>query len=763
MKEKSTIKQINRRYQAHMKALTKGASEKDILEALANGKNNYMRVDRTESSSFDRTWIDVIEGVIFDLGDIVMNPRLVTRTEGNIVPVELARKTNADSVQHLASHTQYIKEIDEFGNVVPSKILTIMHDDDIKTYENRFIATFIRRLVLFVEKRYEVVAKMAQLRDQESLMVKNSSIIDGCEVEIETIVKVSHPHNDPHAIETNSYIQRIENMRNYLLYFYHSAFMHALRNEKDVHNPILQTNIIRKNPKYHHCYEVYRFIESYTSLGVNYKVNENYSIFNDEELNEINRTLFANFITLNGRDGSKNAKKNSKVYKPRILTAPDDEAFVYGDQSVGPIEFVRTDAFYREYLASKLRDDLPLHPTKQEKEYYADEFAAKDEFRQDEKQLNDLLNRVEKEVNKFNEEAEKIELDRELAKQELERRQKAAIKVEEGLLLEEAREEIVRAATADEEARKAREEEERRKFLESIKPAEEPVPMSHPYTRPVTFEQACIDLWPILERPQERHIYREEPVQYLPREEKPVPAPAPVEEAPEQEVTHPEAEHLTYDEAVKQIWPQIRDVEHDFNKEEEPERLPEPEEVPAEPIPVPVPAPVEEPQEEQPQEEAPQEEQPAPIPVPVPVPAPKREPKPRIPGEFVVLTKEGFYVSKSKRAATIKEAKVFNEYHEAKGIAKLKDGKVIRKSDLPNRPVPAPAPAPAPQPEPVKEEPKQPAPKTKIPGRFVVVTKEGYYISKTKRTNRISEARVFNEYHEAKGIAKLKEGKVVKL
>ena len=122
MEKRSSLKQINRRYHDHMKAITKGTHEKEILEALTNGKNTYMRLDRTESSSFDKTWIEVIEGVIFDLGEIVQNPRLNTKTEGAIVPVELARKTNAESVQHLASHTQFVKEIDEYGNVIPSKI-----------------------------------------------------------------------------------------------------------------------------------------------------------------------------------------------------------------------------------------------------------------------------------------------------------------------------------------------------------------------------------------------------------------------------------------------------------------------------------------------------------------------------------------------------------------------------------------------------------------------------------------------------------------
>ena len=462
MSKRSTPKQVNRRYHSALKNITKGAYEKEILDSLTNGKNTYMRVDRQESSSFDNSWIETIEGVIFDLGEIVQNPRLNTKTEGAIVPVELARKTNAESVQHLASHTQYIKEIDELGNVIPSKILTILHDDEIRTYENRFIATFIRRLVLFVEKRYEVVAKMAQLNDEEVLMVKNKSQIDGCEVEVETKVRIVHPRSDAQAIQSNSYIQRIEQMRNYILYFYNSEFMKKLRTEKDVHNPILQTNIIRKNPKYHHCFEVYRFIESYSSLGVNYRVDENYSLFNEEEMAELNRTLFANYITLRGKDRSKEAKGTSKVYKPRIITSPDDEEFVYGKHLAGPFEFVRTDALYREYLASKVRNDLPLHPTKKEKEYYEDEYAAKNELKQDDKQLNDLLNRINKEATEFQKEIEKVEIEREQHRLELERRAQEVIDQEEEGMLEEAREEIINAAQAEEEARLAREAEEYR-------------------------------------------------------------------------------------------------------------------------------------------------------------------------------------------------------------------------------------------------------------------------------------------------------------
>ena len=552
-KTRSSLKQMNRRYHSHMRAITKGARERDILESLSNGKNSYLRLDRVESSSFDKSWIEEIEGVIFDLGEIISNPRQNTKVEGNLVPVELARKTNAESVQHLASHTQYVKEIDEYGNVIPSKILSMISDDDIRTYENRFIATFVRRLVLFVEKRYEFVAKFAELHDDEVLYFKNKSFVDGATVEIETKIKISHKSDDELSLKSNAYVERIKKIRTYILYFYSSDFMSKLKTEKDVHNPILQTNIIRKNPKYHHCFEVYKFIEKYDSLGVNYKVDENYSQFTEDEMNEINRTLYANYITLKGKDRSKAVKTHSKVYKPKILNSLDDESFVYGPLLSGPIEFVRSDEQYQKYLESKLRKDLPLHPTKAEKQYYADEYAAKSEFKQDQKQLNDLLKRVEKGVKEFNKQAERIDKEREQARLELLRQEQEIIQKEEHDMLEAARRELINASLEQKQKHDEEEERKEKEFLASIKPATLPVEMSHPASEPVTYDEAVADIWPQSLNQQEHH-YDNGEVQTtsyseaLGIKEAVVPVP----------MSHPYSKPVSYEEACKEVWPQLK-------------------------------------------------------------------------------------------------------------------------------------------------------------------------------------------------------------
>ena len=546
--KRSSQSQITRAYHSRIKGMLKGPAEKEIFESLAAGRNSYLRYDRLQSSSFDVSWIEVIEGVIFDLGEIISNPRMNTKVEGNIVPVELARKTGAESVQHLSSHTQYIKEIDEYGNVIPSKIMTMVSEDEIKTYENRFIATLVRHLVLFIEKRYEVVSEFAELRNQEVLMFKNKSIVNGAEVEIETKVKVSYKSDDKEALKSSAYIDRIKQIRTYVLYFYNSPFMRQLKTERDVRNPILQTNIIRKNPKYHHCYEVYRFIETYDKLGVNYKVNENFSLFNEEEINELNHTLFANYVTLRGKDMSKNRKEKTRIYRPTIETSFDDEQFVYGDLLKGPISFVRSDPIYQEYLNSKVPNDLPLHPSKKEKEYYADEYKLKANIREDEKQKEDLIKRRNKEIALFEKKVEKILQDRENARLRLLELEKQAIYKEEQDMLAKAREELIRASRDNHaQATKDFHAKEEEHLLEQLRERianTKVIEPYHPYSEPVTFDEAVEQIWPT--------------VKPAPVEEPVVEPEAPIEIVDSGYPLEPIIQQgISFKEAADTVWPEL--------------------------------------------------------------------------------------------------------------------------------------------------------------------------------------------------------------
>ena len=414
--------------------------------SLLYGKNSYLRLTRRGSSKFDPRWIAVIEDTLFELGQIVMKPREETKQEGEITPVELAKKVNAESVQHLASHTQFIKEITDEGDVVPSKILSHFNTENLHTYENRFIATFIRRLVLFIEKRYQFITEQINLTKDEILISKNNSIVNGQEVEIETKVTIHKDDEDPSIVDAKYYIERIEKVREYVNYFYVSPFMKVLKTDKDVRRPIIQTNIIRKNPLYRKCYETFMFLEKFDSLGVSYKLEEKFTEFNDEEIASLNYINLINYLSIQDTDEYLVLKEIEKQYKPKFLASIDDEKFVYDDLLKGPIEFVRTDEKYRDYLAHKVKKDLPSHPHKKEKEFFKEDYENNKEYRTELDQINALLRRKEKEIADYEKYILKLIEARDIEEAKEEKARLARIMKEEMELLEKKRALIMKAA-----------------------------------------------------------------------------------------------------------------------------------------------------------------------------------------------------------------------------------------------------------------------------------------------------------------------------
>lgn len=412
-------------------------TSKDILASIDKGDNRYLRSHRVENTNYDPKWLMMIEDCIPELGEIIKNPRKITKTVTDIVPVELAKKTNAESVRHLASHTQYVKSVDEHGNVTPNKVLNIGSDDDYMIYENKFIATLVKRLVLFIEKRYDYVTKIGPMKETDVLLHKTRSIIDGSVVEIETKVKVTKSADEGVKGEATSYISRIEKVRNHILYYMGTDFMKMFKNEKDVTGQILQTNIIRKNKNYHKCYLLYRYITGYTQLGIDYKVKEEYIAYTQDQMRSINEVAMSAFLAVDHNGPNKIALEKERRYKPRILTSIDDEPFVYGPVPSKPIQFVRVDEQYFKDQEKSIAEVKP-RPTKEEAEYQKEDIEKKKKLAEERKLVEALKKRKEKEVKEFQKKqealkeekrrqiaAEKARKEAERRKQELERLEKA--------------------------------------------------------------------------------------------------------------------------------------------------------------------------------------------------------------------------------------------------------------------------------------------------------------------------------------------------
>ena len=239
------------------------------------GENKFYQKNITETKKFDEVWIKTLEGFFPSIDKIIKNPKLTIRYEEEVVAIEKAKKITSSSVRHLASHTQLIKEIDERGNVRPKKILNTFAEEEIATYENRFIMTLINRLFTFVRARHEIIKENVESFQRDHLVYTSNFVIKDETVNFKIDVDIKRDL-DNQAINKYNYelLARVERLSTYVSGFKNSSFMKAMSKAKRVNPPIMKTNVILKNADFRNAYALWLFLDRYNSLGYDIEVRE---------------------------------------------------------------------------------------------------------------------------------------------------------------------------------------------------------------------------------------------------------------------------------------------------------------------------------------------------------------------------------------------------------------------------------------------------------------------------------------------------------
>ena len=153
---------------------------------FSNGFNKVnMKIDHLTKvvvREVDEECLKKIEDGLVALDIITRSPKQFLKTDYEIIPVELAKKTGTDSIKHLSSHSYLISRVDEDGMVVPTRILTGLADDNIALYENIFVKSLILNLATFFERRFSEIldnvdfSSLTALKNKSVFNVKNSRV-----------------------------------------------------------------------------------------------------------------------------------------------------------------------------------------------------------------------------------------------------------------------------------------------------------------------------------------------------------------------------------------------------------------------------------------------------------------------------------------------------------------------------------------------------------------------------------------------------------
>lgn len=301
------------------------------LKAYVNGGENYLRqTSRQEVKAFDDTFITELETGLDAVAKILANPRTFIKEEADLVEAGLAKKISALSIRHFASHSQYIRDIDEYGEVTPEKILTIHAETDTAIYENRFVMTLIKKCLSFIQTRYWYVIEHGETKDSDLLLLHNKTVIDDITYEVDSRIKISTPSLDNgNSQKNNDLLQRLTMLRQRCAYYLRSPFMEEMKGAKDVASPIHMTNMLLKHPEYHKAYLLWVFLDKYEELGISYEVKEFNQAINQAYKDELSTYVANSILAIHSNRVNKGEVKPSKPYKyvPKVVFSLEDETY----------------------------------------------------------------------------------------------------------------------------------------------------------------------------------------------------------------------------------------------------------------------------------------------------------------------------------------------------------------------------------------------------------------------------------------------------
>ena len=251
----------------------------------------------------DTSWIDVFEETIRYIDNILRNPRRFIINEEDIVKVEKSKKVTVESVIHLSQHTNLITDYNEkTGEVKPSKILNIMKEETLDTYENRFIYSLIQNMMNFINVYGGITEVGSSVNSNKQLNYEASAKKGHENINISVNLSAVEARKLDNKVNGKTAKQRIEFLRQRVTDFTGSELYKDLARAhvSVVRSPIRKTNVILKNPNFQRAEALWNYMERFDK---NIKKETNYnrnSVDNQDLKNKLDLSFLIDYSLLDG-------------------------------------------------------------------------------------------------------------------------------------------------------------------------------------------------------------------------------------------------------------------------------------------------------------------------------------------------------------------------------------------------------------------------------------------------------------------------------
>ena len=327
-----------------------------FYDSYYRGKREISQKQEILSKRFDIKWIETIESYLNSLSIIARTVKSNLKYESEVVPVELARNISSESVVHLTSHTENIKEITEEG-VIPQKILTNLSEIEYGIYENRFIMTLILRLRDFVNERVKIIKENLSTTKKIDFKFDSTFIYEEANYQISLNINQEEASGVNKITEYNNHVyERAEKLLRLINRLYRSPFMELMKGYNKVVPPIMKTQVILKNPHFKNAYLLWLFLDKNQNFEFDVENETSDMLISGNYDYALNKTILLMFSNLLLHDGDKD--DGSEIDKSREASRKDPFIKDYSKPiiEVGSENIELEEIGLNEYFLGKARE-----------------------------------------------------------------------------------------------------------------------------------------------------------------------------------------------------------------------------------------------------------------------------------------------------------------------------------------------------------------------------------------------------------------------
>ncbi len=284
------------------------SNKKKIDEFNANVNSNYTIETNYEKNDVDFEWLTIIEETVRYLDNILRSPNRFIVNEEEVVQIEKARKITVESIKHLSKHTNFIQEIEENGDVKPSKILNINKEESYNTYENRFIYTLVLNTEQFIMMRKKKLILSSSLKDYKNCEYSGSSRVGSENVAFSLNINSRVFTKESTKQEETELLARIKKVEDKVSDLKKSDVFKTLAklHVAKVIPPIKKTNLILKNPNFQYATKLWDYLQSYNEKISSKSVKSKATIKDNPELQSLlDNAILLQYLVLNSTGKSK--------------------------------------------------------------------------------------------------------------------------------------------------------------------------------------------------------------------------------------------------------------------------------------------------------------------------------------------------------------------------------------------------------------------------------------------------------------------------